>query len=78
MKEDDFQQWYSKWAGQLGLSANPDDPAHHYDYRAAYQAGATPQPDKSGEWHWPSEFKAKDHPNRYVNGMDTLLDMMRH
>lgn len=77
MKEDDFQAWYRKWADYIGLSPNPDDPEHHYDYRAAYRAGAQPEQQKDGSYHWPSEFKAKDHPNRYVNGVDTLMEMLR-
>lgn len=63
-----FQKWYAGHASTLGINPNPDDPQHKYDYRAAYKAGAIP--DASG--HWPSQFKAPDHPNRYVNGVDTI------
>src|SRR4051812_32641664 len=66
--EDDFQNWYSNVAAINGLDPNPDAPEHYYDYRAAYSAGATP--DSNG--HWPSEFKAPNHPNRYVDGVDTI------
>lgn len=77
-KEDLFRQWYTHWATKLNLDQDPDNPEHHYDYRAAFAAGVSPQPQKDGSWHWPSRFKAKDHPNRYVNGEDTLLqDMYR-
>ena len=69
--EAKFQDWYRRYAQQLGLSLNPDDPEHYYDWRAAWQAGATP--DRSG--HWPSQFKAPGHPNRYVEGMDTITGM---
>lgn len=67
-----FQQWYSGWAQKAGLDPNPDSPLHKYDYRAAFRAGATPQIDPTdGLYHWPSQFKAADHPNRFVNGVDT-------
>jgi len=55
-------------ARKLNLNPNPDDPKHYYDYRAAYLAGASP--DKQG--HWPSKFKLPEHPNRFVNGIDTI------
>lgn len=67
-EEEAFQTWYGERAGALGLDPNPDDPRHHYDYRAAYRAGAEP----NVEGHWPSQFKAPDHPNRYVGGVDTI------
>jgi len=66
--EQSFRKWYGERASRLGLDPNPDDPRHHYDYRAAYKAGA--EPDEAG--HWPSRFKAPDHPNRYVGGVDTI------
>ncbi len=69
--EQAFRAWYSSHAAKLGLNPNPDDPRHHYDYRAAYRAGASP--DKKG--HWPSQFKAPDHPNRYVDGIDTITGL---
>ena len=65
--EEAFQAWYAKYARQLGLSLNPDDPEHFYDWRAAYRAGATP--DASG--HWPSVFKREGHPNLIIDGIDT-------
>lgn len=66
--EAGFQNWYKGHAATTGINPNPDDPAHKYDYRAAYTAGATP----NAEGHWPSQFKAPDHPNRFVNGIDTI------
>ena len=67
-----FQEWYKMWSGRLDLNPDPDDPRHKYDYRAAYVAGAEPQPNfDDGKFHWPSQFKADDHPNRFVDGMDT-------
>lgn len=66
--EQKFQQWYKERATKLGLDQNPDAPEHHYDYRAAFQAGA--EPDETG--HWPSQFKDATHPNRFVDGIDTI------
>lgn len=66
--ESAFQEWYGGIAGQLGLNPDPDDPKHKYDYRAAFSAGVTP--DEAG--HFPSEFKDPDHPNRFVDGIDTI------
>ena len=78
MAEEDFQRWYKGWAGKLGIDPNPDHPAHKYDYRAAYAAGKAPTfntdyvSETDSGWHWPSEFKADDHPNRFVDGIDTI------
>lgn len=66
--ESDFRSWYASRAKRLGLDPNPDAPEHKYDYRAAFRAGL--EPDETG--HWPSEFKAADHPNRFVGGVDTI------
>jgi hypothetical protein len=70
--EQSFADWYQGWAEKTGISPDPDDPRHKYDYRAAYQAGAEPEiSPEDNQYHWPSEFKADDHPNRYVDGIDT-------
>jgi hypothetical protein len=72
-EEAEFQKWYSFWSNKTGIDPDPDHPDHKYDYRAAFRAGATPTPDaKSGEYHWPSPYKHPDHPNRYVEGIDTI------
>lgn len=63
-----FREWYQQRAQRLGLNPNPDDPLHQYDYRKAFAAGV--EPDASG--HWPSQFKLPNHPNRYVDGIDTI------
>jgi len=68
--EEDFQRWYGQLSHEVGINDNPDDPQHQYDYRAAYAADAGPLDDPSG--HWPPEFKSPTHPNRYVNGIDTI------
>ena len=66
-KETAFQQWYAPLAAKNNIDPNPDDPRHFYDYRRAYEAGASPGPDG----HWPSEFKLQGHPNLIVDGKDT-------
>jgi len=30
---------------------------------------------KDGLYHWPSQFKSDDHPNRFVNGVDTKYNI---
>lgn len=68
----DFKKWYSaiRKAQGFDVVGDPDDPRHKYDYRGLYGSGFRPSdigPDK----HLPSSFKADDHPNRYVGGVDT-------
>lgn len=70
--ESDFQKWYEDHAKSSGLSKNPDDPEHHYDWRAAFASGARPEPADDGYYHWPSQFKKQTHPNRFVDGTDTI------
>lgn len=71
-QERDFQDWYAGWAKTTGLSSDPDDPRHKYDYRSAYTAGAVPSvSEEDRAYHWPSQFKSDDHPNRFVGGVDT-------
>lgn len=67
-EESRFRGWYRDRAARWGLDLNPDNPLHLYDYRAAFRAGAEPDP---RDGHWPSEFKHDDHPNRFVGGIDT-------
>lgn len=67
-----FENWYTGWAQRTGLNPDPDDPRHMYDYRAAYRAGAEPTAGPDGRFHWPSQFKAPNHPNRFVGGVDTI------
>lgn len=68
-----FQKWYQGWAQKAGIDQNPDNPAHKYDYRDAFKAGVEPTINATdGQYHWPSQFKAQDHPNRFVSGVDTI------
>jgi|7_EtaG_2_1085326.scaffolds.fasta_scaffold00268_2 hypothetical protein len=51
--------------------SEPNNMIKAYDYKAAYKDGVEPslQKHKDGRhfWHWPSKYKDKDHPNRYVS-----------
>jgi len=70
-----FQAFYAKWAKVAGINPDPDAPGHKYDYRGAFAAGHAPQiDDTDGLYHWPSKFKDDDHPNRFVNGIDTKYE----
>jgi hypothetical protein len=60
--ESNFSDWYSDISERADISSDPDDPRNYYDYRAAYEAGATLGRDK----HLPSQFKHDLHPNRYI------------
>ena len=70
LQEMMFRDWYSQIQKRYRLAPDPDDPLHHYDYRAAWMAGAAPGPGG----HWPSIFKTDSHPNRYVPMKGGLLD----
>jgi len=50
------------------LNANPDDPRHFFNHRAAFKAGALGV-DEAG--HGSSRFKRAGHPNLIINGVDT-------
>lgn len=58
-----FQIWYSKWAKKLKLNPDPDDPRHFYDYRKAWEEGASPswQPEHQ-QYRWPDEYKKEGYP----------------
>lgn len=66
--ERDFQNWYSAIAKRLRIAPNPDDPEHHYDYRAFFRdmkAGKAASPDEPGG-HFPSTYKVEGHPRTYL------------
>lgn len=70
--EKKFKEWYRIRSTKAGIDPNPDHPAHKYDYRGAFKAGKDMAiDDADGKFHWSSQFKDEDHPNRYVNGIDT-------
>lgn len=77
-RELDFQteirktDWWKEYVRDYG--EEPDLDTEDYNYRAAWKSGARPdvRDEKDGKLHWPSEFKGENHPNRYVNGVDTI------
>jgi hypothetical protein len=68
-KEMFFKSAYKKYAKKMGLSSNPDDPRHYYDYRKLYKEKGGFFPDKAG--HLPSKYKKEGHPRMYVEGVKT-------
>lgn len=64
--EDAFRLWYAKRA--KGLDPDPDAPEHKYEYRGAFMSGSG----RNSSGHWPSSWKSSDHPNRFVDGEDTI------
>lgn len=72
-EELEFQGWYKAWANKAGIDPDPDNPLHKYDYRGAWKAGIEPViSEEDGLYHWDSRFKELDHPNRFVDGIDTI------
>jgi hypothetical protein len=70
-------QWWHEFVQKWGEEPNLSDP--DYDYRGAWAAGARPDVRDPGDGmlHWSSEFKGENHPNRYVNGIDTITGKAR-
>ncbi len=78
MREQQFQSgirdtpWYREFTRSYREEPNLEDP--NYDYRAAWDAGVRPDviDPNDKQYHWSSQFKGPDHPNRFVNGIDTI------
>jgi hypothetical protein len=71
--ENAFQEWFARTSKQLDLNPDPDAAVGAYDYRKAFRSGVIIPPSaKPGDFHFPSEFKRPHHPNRFVDGVDTL------
>jgi hypothetical protein len=64
--------WFAEFKQKFGEEPNLNDP--DYDYRRAWAAGARPTVRDPGDnlLHWSSQFKGENHPNRFVNGIDTI------
>lgn len=75
--EAPFQAWYQQLSKKLGISPNPDDPEHYYDYRAFYRdmkAGKVTSPDAPGG-HFTSAYKTAGHPRTYLDdGQGRVFD----
>ena len=68
-QERNFQKEYARVAEELGLSTDPDDPRHFYDYRGLFKEEGRLQ--TGPRKHFPSKFKLEGHPNLVVGGVDT-------
>jgi len=83
MEDEPFQAgiratpWFGEFVQKYG--EEPDLNTPDYDYRRAWAAGARPDVRDPGDrlLHWPSEFKGANHPNRFVNGVDTITGRRR-
>ena len=76
--EPQFQNWYKEKAEKTGLSLNPDEPEHKYDYRAAYKAGVEPEYVKDADnpgYYWPSQFKQDNNARRYLTKAENGADI---
>jgi hypothetical protein len=80
MREQMFQQgirdtpWYKEYVQKYG--EEPDLNTPDYNYRDAWDAGARPDVRDPGDnlLHWSSKYKGDNHPNRFINGVDTKND----
>lgn len=71
--ELNFRKWFGAMSQAKGLSQDPDDPEHFYDYRAYWNSAG--QPDQSyPDGHFTSEFKKIGHPRAFLGGVDTVHD----
>ncbi len=68
--EIEFQSAYKEFATKQGLSLDPYDPRHFYDYEALWRETHEFKVDKFG--HLPSEYKEKGHPREVVDGINTI------
>jgi hypothetical protein len=65
-EEKKFQGDYAKYSKNTGMSANPDDKEHYYDYRGAWKSGIDLTSKDVGD-HLDSQHKLPGHPRTYVN-----------
>ncbi len=79
-EEIKFQEWYAKWAEKGKYDPNPDDPAHKYDFRAAYKDGANPNyNDKAKAYLWKADYQLDEMAKNtdattITNGLASSLD----
>jgi hypothetical protein len=57
--------WYAEFVRQYGEA--PELTGSDYDYRGAWRVGVRPAPHEydQGRYHWPSQFKAANHPTMW-------------
>ena len=68
-EEVKFKKDYSAYAEKTGVSPDPDDPLHYYDYRQLWKDAGGIYPDPEG--HLPSKYKREGHPRMVVDGVNT-------
>ncbi len=66
------QQQKAREARGVYLNPNFDHPLQFYDSRRLFLAGPEHWPNEAGDWHGESRYKLQGHPNRFVEGEDTL------
>jgi len=73
--------WYKEYVQDHG--EEPALETKDYDYRKAWEEGARPNVRDSSDFseklgkarlHWPSKYKGDNHPNRFIDGVDTRED----
>lgn len=66
--EKAFRKDYAALAKKLDIDPDPNDPRHFYNYRAAW----TDNNMKAVDGHLPSQYKVTGHPDRFIDGIDTM------
>ena len=74
LEEKEFLKEYSKYSKLTGMSPNPDDPEHYYDYRGLWKDTGTILYNLDKDQHLPSKYKTLGHPNKYIQGTDTTKE----
>lgn len=70
--DPDVLKFRELFRNKYGEEPSRDPKIAKYDYDAAYKSGVRPVfNNEDGLYHWDSKFKSDDHPNRYVDGIDT-------
>lgn len=70
-----FRAWMSKRAAESDVSGDANHPLHAYDYRRLFHSGQGLSLDPSdSRLHGSSQFKAAQHPNRFVMDGDRMID----
>jgi hypothetical protein len=62
VQEPAFRKWYAQQARIHGLSPDPDDRRHFYDYRGLYRDMLDGAAEYDGKF-WPDEYRLPGHPD---------------